>query len=136
GVEYHVTFHFLHGLVNVSVQHSHRTKFLQVAKRLRAIISAPAPLRINAPQRYVSKHYDGRAFGKMFYVFLHPLKLFLAQTAQPAGFQVQRIDQPNEVNAAVIKAVPARALRFFAVALKVLLAIVADYVMLTRNVEN
>src|SRR5947209_14424435 len=71
----------------------------------------------------------------MFYILLHPLQLVLSQTAQPTGFQVHYVHQPDEVHAFLIKAVPAATLTVFAIALQVLLAVIADHIMLAGNVE-
>src|SRR5262249_32854398 len=121
---------------DMSVQHRNRAKALEVAEGLRAVIRAPAPLRIDAPQRYVGKHHDRHAFGEMLYIALHPLQLLLPQVAKPAGLEVHYVHQPAEVDALVIKAIPARSLVAVAVALKILFPVVADHLVLSRDVEN
>src|ERR1051326_2693159 len=136
GMESDVALNFLHGLVNVSVQHRNRAKALQVRECLSAVSGSPSPFRIDAPQWYVGKDHNGRALGKMLDVSFHPLQLFLTQAAKATGLKVHHVYQPDEVHALLIEAVPAGALRAFAVALQVLLAIVADHVMLARNVKD
>src|SRR6266700_8415374 len=54
-VESHVAFDFLHGLVNVAVEHRDRAKLLQIRKRLGTVLRTPAPVLINRPQRNVGK---------------------------------------------------------------------------------
>ncbi len=135
GVERDVAFNLLHGLMNVSVKHRHGTEFFEIGKRLRAIVSAPAPLGIYGPQRDMCEHHNGRAFGKVLHIFLHPLKLIIPQISQAAGFQIHHIVQPDEVDALMVKAVPAPPLGKLAKAIMELLAFV-EKVMLAGNVKH
>src|SRR6185437_10059405 len=121
---------------NVPVEHGDGGEFLQIRKRLRAIVRAPTPFRIDTPQRDVGEDNYGRAFGKVLHVFLHPLKLFLAQVSQAAGLQVHDVDQPDEVHAFLIKAVPAASLSAFAETIAKFLAFVIDYVVFAGNVKD
>ena len=49
GVERHVAFHLLHGLVDMAVEHRHRSKPFEQAQRLFAILRAPSPVLIHGP---------------------------------------------------------------------------------------
>src|SRR5215469_3505583 len=59
-MECDVAFHLLHHLMDVAVKHGHRTEFLQVAKRLRAILGAPTPVLIDGPERDMREQNDRR----------------------------------------------------------------------------
>ena len=61
GVKRHVALHLLHDLVNVAVQHGHRSEALEETERLLGVVRAPAPLRIDGPQRHVREEHDRRA---------------------------------------------------------------------------
>src|SRR5271170_6903240 len=101
--------------MNVAVENCHRAKLLQIGESLRAVLGAPAPLGIYSPQRDVRENDDGRAGLEMLDVFFHPFQLIVAQRAEPARFEIRHIDQANEMNAFLFEAVPAIALRTFAV---------------------
>src|SRR5579864_3004950 len=72
----------------------------------------------------------------MLYIILHPFQLLASQAAQTAGLQVHDVDQSDEMNAFLIKAVPACALGVLAIAFQILLAVVADYVMFAGNIKD
>jgi hypothetical protein len=97
---------------------------------------APAPLRIDRPQRDVSEDDDGRAALEALDVFLEPLELFLAEAAETARLQIDDVDEPDEVHAAFVEALPAGAMRAFTESLQIALAIVAEHVVLARHVEH
>ena len=88
----------------MAIQHTHRSEALQVSKCLRAVVSAPAPFRVNGPQRNMREDNHRRAAGKALDVFLQPCQLFLAQLSKPAAaepgpaslLQIQDIDQADE----------------------------------------
>ena len=51
---------------------------------------------------------DDRCVGaKTFYVCFEPFELLVTELAEPAGLEVKHIDQPNEMDAVLVKAVPA-----------------------------
>ena len=129
-------FDLLHGLVNVSVQNGHRAKSLQVGKRLFAVVGAPAPLRINRPERDVREDDDGRAALQFGDVFLEPFELLVAEISQSAGLEVQHVDQADEMRSLLIEAVPAIALRALAEALVEHLAVVVEHIVLAGNVKD
>src|ERR1700682_5112859 len=49
GVKSDVAFHFLHRLMNVSVQDRDRSESSEKTKRLFGVVGPPTPLRINRP---------------------------------------------------------------------------------------
>src|SRR5208282_5757981 len=59
GVERDVAFDLLHHLVDVAVEHRHRTEALEEFERAAAVFGAPAPIRIDGPERNVGEHDDG-----------------------------------------------------------------------------
>src|SRR5512143_3598395 len=58
GMEGHVAFDLLHDLVDVAVEHGHRTEPLQHGERLHAVVGAPAPFGINRPERDMGEDDD------------------------------------------------------------------------------
>src|SRR6266699_3454163 len=115
-----VALNLLHGLVNVPVQDRHRSKALQVRKRLPAVLGSPAPFWIHAPERNMRKHHDRSARLQVLDVIFEPIELFVSQRAEPSGLQVQHVHQADEMRTLLVEAVPTRALRSFAVALEIL----------------
>ncbi len=75
GVERHVPLHLLHDLVDATVEHGHAAEPLEQGQRLFAVVGAPAPLGIDAPERDVREHDDGRARRQVADVALEPLEL-------------------------------------------------------------
>src|SRR5690242_14025157 len=113
----HVSLDLLHRLVDMPIEHSHRTEFLQIRKCLRAIVCSPAPLRIDRPEWNVRKHNYWGAVLQVFYIVFQPLKLVVAQRSESACLQIHHIDQPDEVHTVLFEAVPSRALATFSVPL-------------------
>ena len=135
-MEGHVAFHFLHDLVDVSIQNGDGAKAFQIAERLGAILGAPTPVGIDAPERYMCKDNDGGAPGKMLYIILQPLKLLGAEGTETASLEIHDVDQGDEVHAFFIKAVPAPAFAPLAITLEKLLAVIAQDVVLTGHKER
>jgi hypothetical protein len=131
-----VSFHLLHGLVDVSVQDCYGAKSLQVGERLFAVVGAPAPLGIDGPEGDVRENNNGRAAFETGDVFLKPFELLGAEIAQSTCLEVQHIDQADEMSTVLIKAVPAIALGPLAETLVKHLAVVAENIMLTGNVKD
>src|SRR5258706_11674303 len=96
-MESNIAFHFLHGLMDMTIQDSYRSKTLEIRKRLSAIRCSPTPLRIDSPKRNVSKNYYRSTARKVFHVSLQPFKLILAKEAQTAVPLAQHIDQANKM---------------------------------------
>src|SRR4029077_163970 len=60
-VETDVSFHLLHDLMNMPVQHGYRTEAFQICESLCAVLRSPAPFRVDRPERNVGEHNDRRA---------------------------------------------------------------------------
>ena len=69
-------------------------------------------------------------------VLLQPFELLVAERAKTAGFQVDDVDEADEMHAALIEAVPTGALRAFAESLQVALAVVLEHIVLAGDVEH
>src|SRR6266481_272210 len=129
-----VSFNFLQYLVNVSIKESHGPETLEVRHGLFTVLGTPSPLRIDAPERDVRKHNHRRAAGSPLQVAFQPLKLLAAKFSH--SLNLHHIVQAHEVHAFVVEAVPTFAFGPFAIALKVLLAIVDVRVMLAGHVMD
>src|SRR6185437_11317884 len=136
GVEGDVTLDLLHHLMNVPVEHGHRAETLHVAERLRAILGAPAPLRIDGPQRDMREHHDRRRRRAAFEIGLDPFELLVAEATHAAALEIGDIDQAHDVHAVAVKRIIARALGAAAVALFVDLDLGIDDVVLARHVMH
>ena len=123
-MEGHVPFDLLGDLVDVAVQHGDRAEPLEVAERLLAVLRAPAPLRVNRPERDVAEHHDGRAGGQSRHVGLEPVELLAAEDSQAlVGTLAGDVDQANETHPVMVEAVPALALGPLAESLEVFRAV-------------
>src|SRR5205807_6397344 len=123
-----------HHLVNVAVEYRHAAESLEVGESLRAILGAPSPLGIHRPEWNVREDHHRPARGLALQIGFQPCELIRAKTAQ--AFQHSHVRQAYEMDVLVIEAVPAVALRGFAVSLQVLFAVVDREVMLARDVEH
>src|SRR5580704_10484021 len=110
GVEGDVAFNLLHHLVDVAVEHGHRAEALEIFERAGAIVGAPAPLRVDGPQRDVGEQDDWGRGGAVLDVGFEPFELLAAEIAEPAGSQIHHVDKSDKVRAAGVEAVPAGAL--------------------------
>src|SRR4029077_19814009 len=95
----------------------------------------PAPLGIDGPERYMGKHDEGRAAGESLDILLEPVELGLSEASEPAGLEVEHIDQSDEVHPFVVEALPARA-GWSAEPAQVIRAPVGKDVVLPRYVED
>jgi hypothetical protein len=77
----------------------------------------------------------GAAFETLDVLF-QPPELFVAECAQDTGFQIDDVDEPDEMDAPLVEAVPAGALRAFAESLQVTLAIVFEHIVFAGDVEH
>src|SRR6266436_6131470 len=134
-VEGDVAFDLLQHLMDMAVKHGYGTEPLQAIERLGAVSRAPAPGRIDGPERDMREHDDGRAGRDSANVVLDPGELVLTQAGEAAGLEIDDIDERVEVNAAGIEAVPAIALRPLAVTLQEPLPAV-DPVVLAGNIMD
>ena len=108
-----VPLDLLHYLVNMAVEHSDRTETLQMRERLLAVLRSPAPVGIDTPKRNVCENHYRSACGDSTQVVLQPGDLLLAKLAH--AFELNHVDQSNEVDSFVIHAVPPSAFRVFPV---------------------
>src|SRR5689334_252223 len=120
GVEGDVALDLLDDLVDVAIEHGHRAEALQIAERAAGIRGTPAPLLVDRPQWQVGHQLDRRTGREPLDILLQPFELLVADLVEAGGFEAglkfEHVDQPDEVHAAVIEAVPALALGVFAVA--------------------
>ena len=121
-----VAFHLLHHLVNVPVQHRHRTEALQQRQGLRAVLRWPSP----TPDRRdhsgnMREHHNRRAGGDAGEVLLRANRVAPAPST-PRPSSCADIVQSDEVDALVVEALPAAALGSLAEPLQVMLAVVAS----------
>ena len=135
GVEPDVPLDLLHRLVNVAVEHSHRTEPLQQRERLRTVVRAPSPFRVHAPQRDVCEDDNGCTARERLHIPLHPIELLGPEGAKPTGFEIHHVDEGDEVHSGVIETVPALG-RLVPVATQILGAVVGEHVMLARDIED
>src|SRR6185295_5403910 len=97
---------------------------------------APAPLRIDGPERDVRKHHDRRRGATCLEIAFEPGKLLVAQIAEAACLEVDDIDEADEMNAGGIKTVPPGTLGATAVALAIKLLLIVNHVVLAGNVVH
>src|SRR5205814_6017290 len=126
GVERDAALDFLLDLMDVAVEHGHRTEALQVTERAGSILSAPPPFLVNRPQGYMSKNDDRGARRTAGEVLLHPFELVVAELGTTGGFEsgveLENVAKRDEMHTAMIKAVPASPFGILAVAVEVGLA--------------
>lgn len=135
-VERDVALDLLHGLVNVSIQNRDRAESLQIRESLFAVVCAPAPLRINRPERDVRKYDDGSAALQFGNVFLEPFELLVAETTEPASLEVEYVHQADEMRPLRVEAVPAVALCVLSEALMEHFAVIVEHIVLAWNVKD
>src|SRR6185369_6807843 len=99
-------FNLLHDLMDVPVEYRYGPEPLQIGQRAFAVLRAPSPFGVHGPQRNVCKHDDRRAAREAFDVFLEPFELLGAEPAEAARLEVDDVHEADEVNAALIEAVP------------------------------
>src|SRR6202030_1996810 len=109
GVECDVALHLLYDLMNMTVEHRHRTEPLQRRQRLLRIVGAPAPVLVDRPQRNMSEHDDRRGCGEALHIVGEPGELLGAQHTHTAGLQVHHVDESAEMDAVAVAGIPARA---------------------------
>src|SRR6266702_684192 len=131
-----VAFHLLNNLMDVAIEDRYRTKALEIPQSLLAVLGSPTPFRINRPKRDMGKKDDRCAGGAAFQILFQPLQLLLSQNTQAAFFDIHDIDEPDEMHALLVEAVPARAPGPFAEAFAVLRSVIVDDVMLARHVKD
>src|SRR5450631_2068183 len=136
GVERHIALHLLHHLVDVAVEHGHRAETFQGGERLRAVLGAPAPLRVQRPQRDMCEHDDRRRGRFAFQIVLDPFDLLFAEAAHTAALEIGDVDEPHEMHAVGVERVIARPFGAAAVTFLVELDVGIDDVVLARHVMH
>src|SRR4029077_18610827 len=123
--------------MNVAVEHGDRAEFLQVAQCLRAVLRAPAPIRIDGPERNMGEHDDRLRGRAAFHIVFEPSELLAAEIAETAGFEIDDVDEADKVNAIGIEAVPAGTLGAAPVSVEIELALIfIEQVMLTGHIMH
>src|SRR6476619_65629 len=112
--------------MDVSVEDRHRAKPLQVGESLLAVVCAPAPFRIDGPQRDVREDHDGRARRQRLHVLLQPPELLPAKRPEAAGLQVLDVDEADEVGTVTIEALPATSDRALAEPIEIAASVVFE----------
>src|SRR6185437_14312815 len=100
------------------------------------ILRTPAPLGIDRPHRHVREDHERSARAALPQVLIEPAQLLWTEPPESALCQFQYIDQPDEVHALRIEAVPATRAMAAPEALEEEPAIVTDRVVLSRDVED
>ena len=102
-----LAFNLLQNLVDVAIEHGDRAEAFQQAQRLLAILGDPSPGGIDGPQGDVGEHHEGRAAGEPCDIVFEPAQLVWAEAAQARRLEVEDVDEPDEMYALVVKALPA-----------------------------
>src|ERR1700719_787160 len=137
GVECDVALHLLYDLMNVTVEHRHRTEPFEGRQCLLRIVGAPTPVLVDRPQRNMSEDDDRRGCGETLHIVGEPGELLGAQNTHAAGLEVHHADESDEMDAIVVERIPAGALGVLAVALEVGLARrFVDEVVFARHVVH
>ena len=83
------------------------------------------------------EHHDRLRGRTAFDVVFQPFELLVTEIAKPAGFQIDHVDEPDEVHAIVVEAVPASALGAASVAVAIKLALlVIEQIVFARHVVH
>src|SRR5215469_18107175 len=133
GVKRNFAIDFLHDLVNVAVQHRDRTEAFDIRQGLLAIVGSPAPIGIDRPQWNVCEENNRSAGRATLKIVLQPFQLLVTERSHTTGLQVGYVYKTDEMHALVVEAIPSRSFRVLSIALKVLLAVVGQHVMLTGH---
>src|SRR5262249_42920243 len=136
GVEGDVALDLLHDLVDVTVEHRHRAEALEIVERTRRVFRAPPPGRIDRPQRNVREDDDRGRCRPALEVALQPFGLLVPEIAQPAGLEIDHVDEADEVHAVGVEAVPARAFGAATVAVAVELHVLVENIVFARHVMH
>jgi hypothetical protein len=112
------------------------TESLQQLKRPSPIVGAPAPLFVDRPQWNVCEHHNWRLRRFSLEIVRQPLELLVPEIAEPTRLEVHDIDETDEMHAARVKTVPARALGVLAIVLTIELRIFIEEVVLAGNIMH
>src|SRR5581483_11075946 len=129
-----VALHLLHYLMNVAVKHCDGPEAFEHRERLLAVLSRPAPVGIQRPQRNMGEDDDRRTRGPCAEIVGEPGKLRIAELADP--LQRGAVVQADEMHAFVIETVPAPRASTLAVAVQKLLPVIDGSVVLAGHAED
>src|SRR6185312_9623074 len=132
----HVALDLLNDLMDVAVENGHGAEPSQRGERGRGILRAPAPLRVDGTHRHVGEDHDGSAGAALAQVRVQPLQLLGPEPAESRRGQLHHVDQPDEMYAVRIEAVPAAAVVAASKALEEELAAIPDGVVLAGHVKD
>ena len=93
-MERDVAFDLLHHLMDVAVEHGHRTEALEHVECTRAVFSAPTPGRIDRPQRDVREQHDRRRGRAALEIGVEPGELVGAEATMPPTFRFFTLTRP------------------------------------------
>ncbi len=123
--------------MNMAIEYGQRAKSLEKLQRAGRILRAPAPIRRDCPQGNMGEDDDRRRSWLALDIVREPGELFIAERAHAARFQISDIDEADEMRAAIVKGIPAAALRVLAEAFEIGLAVVfIDEIVLARHIVN
>src|SRR5262245_65131614 len=131
-----VALYLLHDLVNVTIEYRHRPESLEVVERTSRIVRSPSPLRVDGPQRDVREDDDRSRCRAVPEVVLEPLELVIPKITQTAGLELDDINEPDEVDAISVEAVPTRAFGAATVPVPIKLHVLVENVVFTRDVMH
>ena len=91
----------------MAIERGYRAEPGQQGKRLGGVGRAPAPFRPEPPERKVRQQHDRCRGGKPGEIVLEPVELGAAERALAMIAQLHDIDQPDDMHALDVEAVPA-----------------------------
>ena len=133
-VEAHIALDLLEDLMDVPVENRDRAEAFEQSEGLLAIGGAPSPVGIDGPERDVGEDDNRRTALQSGEILLEPVELRLSEFAH--AFELNNINEADEVNSFVIKGVPAASFGVFAIALEIELSIIDRSIVLARDVED
>src|SRR5258705_10551086 len=83
----------------------------------------------------MGKKDDGRAAGVALQIIFQPFQLLVSENAKSAFFDIQDINQPDEMHSLLVEAVTTRTLATFADTFTKFLPIIIVYIMFPRNIK-
>jgi len=130
-----IALHLLDDLVDMPVQHRHRTETAHQRHHLIGVTRAPAPGFVNGPHGHMREKHQwlaGGATGKI--VPAARASCSGPNPPRPLGLEVHDIDEGDEVHSVVVEAVPSLIVRSLAEAVEIFGADPVSDVMLPRVV--
>src|SRR5215470_3266098 len=93
------------------------------------------PLRVHRPEGHMGEDDQRSAAAQTLDIFLEPVELSRPEASHSARFEVEHVDESDEVDPFVVKALPTGARRPVE-ASEVFLAAIGEHVVLAGNVEH